>query len=341
MDNRRDPVVGLPALGAFEKGVLRRALTVGVFQAAEIASHLEIDEHQVIAAGATLIAWGLLRQVPGNSGLLVPASPQAAAAELLRPLQDEVLQRQQTIDQVRSELSALESVFEEAAHALGRGRMTDSLASAGIVRSVLNEAADNCSQEVLTVQPGGGRSPDKLQDALSRDMAMLERGVQMRTLYQHTARGSLPTRLHVEQVSKAGALVRTTDELPDKIIIFDRALAVLPDRSTPDGDGALLVREPSMVAFLVRTFDTFWSSATPFTADRSGYQDVSDELQRTIIRLLATGAKDEVVARRVGLAVRTCRRHIAEIMETLGADSRFQAGVLAERNNLTPPSDTN
>ncbi len=284
----------------------------------------------------SLATWGLLRKVPDDDGLMVPASPQAAAADLLRPVQDEILHRQQFVDQARSELAALTPLYEEAAHARGQDRIVDSLASASVVRSVLNEAADRCREEVLTVQPGGGRSPDKLQDALSRDLDMLARGVRMCTLYQHTARGSLPTRLHVEQVSKAGALIRTTDELPDKAIIFDRELAVLPDRTTPDGSGALLVREPSVLAFLVRTFETIWSAATPFAPDASGYQDVSGDLQRTIIRLLASGAKDEVVARRVGLSVRTCRRHIAEIMELLGADSRFQAGVLAERNQWTP-----
>ncbi|MFF8789600.1 LuxR C-terminal-related transcriptional regulator [Streptomyces sp. NPDC015125] len=255
-------------------------------------------------------------------------------------MEDEVLRRQQTIDKARSELAALAPLYERTALERGRDRATDALASADVVHSVLNEAAGRCAEEVLTIQPGGGRDPGKLQDALSRDLDMLRRGVRMRTLYQHTARGSLPTRLYVEQVSKAGAVVRTTDELPDKMIVFDGELAVLPDRTTLDGNGALLVREPSMLVFLLRTFETIWSSASPFAADTTGYENVSGQLQRAIVRLLATGAKDEVVARRVGLSVRTCRRHIAEIMESLGADSRFQAGVLAEKNHLTPQRDS-
>lgn len=339
--NSRDLLArSLPVLGPLDTAVLRYSLTAGVFRASDVASALEIDDGEAKASGASLAAWGLLRQVPGSDGLMVPASPQAAAAELLRPMQDELLRRQQVIDRARSELEALEPLYEQVAHGRGQDRATDALASAGVVHSVLNEAAGRCAEEVLTIQPGGGRDPGKLQDALSRDLDMLRRGVRMRTLYQHTARGSLPTRLHVEQVSKAGAVIRTTDELPDKMIIFDGELAVLPDRTTLDGNGALLVREPSMLAFLMRTFEMIWSSSSPFAADATGYENVSSQLQRTIIRLLATGAKDEVVARRVGLSVRTCRRHIAEIMESLGADSRFQAGVLAEKNQLTPQHDS-
>jgi hypothetical protein len=35
------------------------------------------------------------------------------------------------------------------------------------------------------------------------------------------------------------------------------------------------------------------------------------------------------------MSLRTCRRHIAEALLALGAESRFQGGVLAERNGLT------
>jgi len=50
-------------------------------------------------------------------------------------------------------------------------------------------------------------------------------------------------------------------------------------------------------------------------------------LERSIVRLLATGAKDDAVARQLGLSVRTLRRGIAELMERLKATSRFQLGV--------------
>ncbi|MEU9130595.1 helix-turn-helix transcriptional regulator, partial [Kitasatospora sp. NPDC048540] len=46
----------------------------------------------------------------------------------------------------------------------------------------------------------------------------------------------------------------------------------------------------------------------------------------TIMELLAAGLKDESIARRLGMSLRTTRRHIADIMEELDAASRFQAG---------------
>ena len=48
-------------------------------------------------------------------------------------------------------------------------------------------------------------------------------------------------------------------------------------------------------------------------------------------RQLAAGAKDEQIARTMGLSLRTIRRRIADLMIELGADTRFQAGAEAVR----------
>ena len=53
--------------------------------------------------------------------------------------------------------------------------------------------------------------------------------------------------------------------------------------------------------------------------------------QRLLLRQLAGGAKDEQIARALGLSVRTVRRRVAELLDELGADSRFQAGAEAVR----------
>ena len=53
--------------------------------------------------------------------------------------------------------------------------------------------------------------------------------------------------------------------------------------------------------------------------------------QRLLLGQLAGGAKDEQIARALGLSVRTVRRRVADLLDELGADSRFQAGVEAVR----------
>jgi DNA-binding NarL/FixJ family response regulator len=53
--------------------------------------------------------------------------------------------------------------------------------------------------------------------------------------------------------------------------------------------------------------------------------------RRLLLEQLTRGAKDEQIARELGLSLRTVRRRVAEVLGELGADSRFQAGVEAVR----------
>ena len=71
----------------------------------------------------------------------------------------------------------------------------------------------------------------------------------------------------------------------------------------------------------------------------AGMKAVSRELHRTILRLLADGLKDEAIARRLGMSLRTTRRHVADILSELNVSSRFQAGVAAARSGLLEEVD--
>ncbi|MYV72152.1 hypothetical protein GT043_40825 [Streptomyces sp. SID2131] len=51
-----------------------------------------------------------------------------------------------------------------------------------------------------------------------------------------------------------------------------------------------------------------------------------------MLRLLAQGYTDEAAARRLGISLRSERRLISELMEKLGAQSRFQLGRRAVEN---------
>ncbi|MFD5485064.1 response regulator transcription factor [Streptomyces virginiae] len=47
------------------------------------------------------------------------------------------------------------------------------------------------------------------------------------------------------------------------------------------------------------------------------------------MRLLAGGLTDDAAGQRLGISSRTVSRHMASIMERLGATSRFEAGLKA------------
>nr|WP_237418099.1 helix-turn-helix transcriptional regulator [Actinomadura rayongensis] len=110
--------------------------------------------------------------------------------------------------------------------------------------------------------------------------------------------------------------------------LADEAIALLP--LTPTGlSGALLIRSSVVVGALREYFELLWERAIPVWA--ASKQVPLTPVQTQILGLLAQGASDENIARRVGLGVTTVRRHIGAIRDELGAETRFAAGVAAVR----------
>ena len=64
-----------------------------------------------------------------------------------------------------------------------------------------------------------------------------------------------------------------------------------------------------------------------------------DERTREVLRLMATGMKDDTIARVRGVSRRTAQKHVSEAGSALEAKTRFQIGQLVmERGRLGGPS---
>ncbi|MFD8749807.1 LuxR C-terminal-related transcriptional regulator [Kitasatospora sp. NPDC059577] len=283
------------------------------------------------AAIERLLDTGLLAPTGARQETLRVVSPDSAYFRRAAPVEAEIRRRQDDIARMRSRFDDFSPLFPDSRES---GEGIEVIPTLAEVRLLLNRLGEQCTTEVVSCQPGGGaRLPEAMSEALVRDRAMLERGVRIRTIYHHTARFNGPSQAYVAAASALGAEYRTTHELAGRIIIMDRETAFL-SAAGPEL-GAVVIREPSTVAYLYEMFELTWGQATPFQESTGREMEaVARELHRTILRLLADGLKDEAIARRLGMSLRTARRHIAEILERLGADSRFQAGVAASRAGL-------
>ncbi|HTI23670.1 MAG TPA: helix-turn-helix transcriptional regulator [Kutzneria sp.] len=265
--------------------------------------------------------------------------PDTATAELLTAEENEIHRRRAVHQQLKRELLALQPTYFEARQTRRRSEAIDVIDDVGMVRHLLADQARKCERELHIAHPGSGMSEEGLSRSLALDLMMLDRGVVMHSVLQHSTRSHAPTQRYVAAVTAAGALVRTAPIVPRRIIVFDREVAFLPTASGDPADGAVLVREPAVLSHLLDSFDLLWHSGRQFPAERTEAaedesEEAAEELTRAILRQMAAGAKDEVIARRLGISVRTCRRHIATLAADLGAQSRFQAGVLAEQRGL-------
>ncbi|MEV7398794.1 hypothetical protein AB0N93_00100 [Streptomyces sp. NPDC091267] len=206
------------------------------------------------------------------------------------------------------------------------------------LHALITGMSTRCQEELLLVLPSGARPCRAFPAARTIALDLLDRGVRARLIYQHAIRGDLVTRALVRELTQHGAEVRTSAELIDPLFAFDRQALILPRSPDTHREAgvatAVAVRDPAVVAFGCAAFENLWNTASPFNPDAKNTSHTTDDLKKSIVRLLARGHKDEMVARRLGISVRTCRRHIAEIMDEQGALSRFQAGVRLTRAGL-------
>ncbi|MEV8378378.1 helix-turn-helix transcriptional regulator [Kribbella sp. NPDC056861] len=152
-------------------------------------------------------------------------------------------------------------------------------------------------------------------------------GIRYRAIYPDTARTAPTLCRHLGAMSLAGVAVRTVPLVPMNALIIDNSIAVLP-ADTANGSVAVL-RLHSVVTTATELFERVWPDAVPLAdCDIPVGTDLSLREQE-MLRLLALGATDEFAAAQLGISVRTVRRMVAQIMNRLGARSRFQAGVKA------------
>ncbi|MFE3634701.1 LuxR C-terminal-related transcriptional regulator [Streptomyces sp. NPDC059168] len=177
-----------------------------------------------------------------------------------------------------------------------------------------------------------------LDSSLAGDLEMLANGVRMRMLTsQQAVRPQAPAR-YPSALSDAGAEVRVAPTAPLHMNILDRSVVIIGTGPGPQGEGGDVILHSTPVARCFwKVFTHTWDLARPHTRRPSGRGRAGRELsaqEREVPALLATGAKDETIARRLACSDRTLRRLMNQIMEKLGTSSRFEAGVTAARLGL-------
>ncbi|MGY4965645.1 helix-turn-helix transcriptional regulator [Streptomyces sp. 900105245] len=280
-----------------------------------------------------LMEFALLHPDPDDADWLRPVPPTLALAQRLHPLEQEITER-------RRLSVALADVFEPFMDLSTTQESTPThsitvLEGLDRINAALDLATSHCRTEMLTVQPSGRRRPEqRLIEGLERDKPLIERGVRIRTLYQHTARYSPDRLAYVDHFANGKVEYRTIDELVDRLIVCDETVAFIPIQD--DRQVALELRHPGLVRYLIKVFEFMWDRAVPLSAG-APYETAPDgitDIQHSIAKLLVEGHVDEAIARRLGMNVRTCRAHIAKLAQALGSGSRAQLGYLIAQSGM-------
>lgn len=302
----------------------------------ELAGRHETVETEILQALGRLSALSLIRPSDGNVSGFHPVAPEIAMELLLARQQARLAAEQSKVEASRAAAAQLIAKYS-VLRPQSDGADYERLVGVEAIRERLDGLGKSTQTEVMTFAPGGAHSASDLAASRRPNAALLDRGVRMRTVYLNSVRNHPPTVENLDWLTARGGEVRTTGSLPTRLIIIDHKQALVPIRLTDAREGAVLVRSEGTIAALCALFETVWMDAAPFGTKPAPDAHGLSRQEAEVLRLLAKGLTDEAIANKLGVSPRTARRIAAELLERLGARSRFEAGVRAVQNGWLPP----
>ena len=308
--------------GAYRAALERPGWTVGGF-----AARLALPEPEAVRLADRLAEVDLVR-FDATRTRLWPVSPPLGLTALIARREAELSRSWHDLEQSRRAAADLAADFESVSRTRLDGAL-DVAYGAEAARRRVAELVGGATGEVVSMSVPIPGVPDPLAWPRPGDLAGLARGVGFRTVVPDRIRADP---LMLRQLTGAGgAEIRTCPTVPMSALVVDAGIAVFPVAPSRSRHrvGVVAVRLSGVVTTAVELFERVWADAVPLGRSTGTEEDEPDDRERELLSLLLAGCTDQTAAYKLGISVRTVRRMVADLMERLGARSRFQAGAKA------------
>lgn len=328
---REWPLLGVLGISEFDERVYRVFLTGPATPMPDVAAAVDAPVSRVRHAVSRLESLGLIKRV--GHGHYTPEGPHTALIGLLNQRRVET---EQAFDEVRGAVDELSDEYRAGRLRTDPADLVEVVSGAPMVRRRLDELTSEITTQLLVLDRPASLDAIERSDTsengqeLAATKALLERGVEVRTVYSPESM-ERPGRFDiVNRLAGLGEQSRMTQRLPLRLRVMDRFVAVLPLLGN-NNDTIAVVHPCGLLDALIELFEAYWARATPITAPPADASDQPSDEDLLLLRMLQAGLKDHAVARQLGVSERTATRRIATIMSRLGTETRFQAGVEAAK----------
>lgn len=319
-------------IGESEERVYRWLLAHAGATADDLARALSITQRKSRQLLDVIEAKGLATHSPERPRRYLPSAPDIALGALFHQQQKVLLGTQHTIQKLQEQANSVQRGDEQE-------QMVELITSSESERQILEQMELTAEHEFITLM----RTPMRItqydvpaeQYDNRTQRAAQARGVRYRSVIDSELLGISGYLQGVRADMKAGEEVRVTPNLPLKLVLADRRLALIPLNLGKLNSPALLVRSSTLLDALYELFEMFWERAAPISFSQAGElqlctseSELSEEV-KGLISLLAAGLNDKTIAYDLNISKRTFERRIAELMRILNARTRFQIGWLA------------
>lgn len=318
-----DDVFAVVGLDGPAEAVYRFVLAEGATSPADVAAALPLGGGEAALVLGRLREAGLINRVSGRDHFTA-VDPRVA----LRALTERTADR---LDRVRAAIPSMAAVFESVATQTGADPEVRVVDEPGLIGMWYVRLEHETTREFLTFD----RPPYVLAEENPVEPLVLARGVDWRVVYAAEILDRPGAWAEIREAAAAGERARIAPSLPSKLAIADRRMAIVSTSLDLDRPVALVTEAAPLVELLCDYFEATWERSVAVPADdrldlgATGGGPSEDDL--ALLAMLDVGAKDEIIARELGMSPRTLRRRSAELLQRLGADNRFQAGAQAVR----------
>ncbi|MFF1797613.1 LuxR C-terminal-related transcriptional regulator [Kitasatospora sp. NPDC086009] len=329
-------------LGAEAGSVYKEMLKDPQSGPADIAGRLGWTEARVRSSLDELARLALLRPSWQDPGVLKPVEPEVGLRYLLDRREAELQRRLLEIEQGRRDLVEVVAEYANLTRSSRTSADVEVLEGIDSIRLRIESLATGCTEEVLGFVTSGVMSEANIEASRPLDLRVLRGGVRLRSIYLESIKNDNNTIAYAHWLTEQGAQVRVAPTLPPRMVIYDRSTAIVPVDPEETRRGALVLRGHGVVGALCELFERVWQSSLPVASEPEApvgrEQPELSPRSQAILVLLAKGATDEMIARRLGVSVRTVRRGTAELAAQLGAKTKFQAGMMALQHGWVDPA---
>lgn len=316
-----DGLLGAIGLDEGQESAYRALVALGAAEIPDLAHRLTLPVQQTERALRHLERQGLAAQSSARPGRWVAAPPGVALGALLTQQRHELEQAELAAALLAEEYRA--EAAEPAVHDL-----VEVVTGASAVAHRFHQLQLGAVEEVCALVSGRPQVVTGT-DNEAEDRAAV-RGVAYRVVIEREVL-TLPSGIREASSALArGEHIRVTEQVPTKLMIADRALAMVPLTARGAEPAALVVHASGLLESLMGLFQAVWRESLPLRLGSSGAPEEGDGgpdvTDLEILSLLLAGMTDASVAKHLELGLRTVQRRVKGLMELSGVTTRLQLG---------------
>ncbi|MFE9674816.1 helix-turn-helix domain-containing protein [Streptomyces sp. NPDC006259] len=323
----------LEAIGLDDRheSAYRALVSVGAADVTDLARRLGLGERDTEGALRRLEGHGLAAQSSGRPGRWVAAPPGVALGALLTRQRHELEQAELAAALLAEEYRA--AAAEPSVHDLVEVVTGAAAVSQRFLQIQLGATEEVCALVTGTPVAVTGMENDAEEQAAAR-------GVRYRVVLERAVLEQPDGITELTAALDRGERVRVVDEVPTKLVVADRSLALVPLTVRSAEPAALVVHASGLLELLSGLFESVWRQALPLRLGERGVTedgpDGPDAADLEILSLLLAGLTDASVAKQLDVGLRTVQRRVRRLMELTGVTTRLQLGWQAyERGWVT------